>query len=212
MNEVWSRVGWRLWLQWVLASATGAAATLGVALLVENLRRGPFLAYAAVSWTVGVPILARMPVAPSIPVYRAVSWVLAGVSVGIMQWLVLRRPIFRSSWWVLASAAGWTAGGALATLVDVPDAQPIMVALSLGIMQWLVLRRRLPRAGWWVLASTFSWLFGGVAAEGVIRAVGAPGLILGLALLGTVAGAVTGVTLLLLLGRPVQASDEATAR
>lgn len=206
MMAVWSRIRWGLWVQWMVASAAGAAATLGVALTLENLRSGPFPAYAAVGWMVGTPILARMPVAPSMPVYRLVGWVLAGVSVGFMQWLVMRRLLYGSSWWVLASAAGWSGGGALATLVDLPGTQPSLIALSLGIMQWLVLRRRLQRAGWWILASTVSWLLGGIAAEGVIGVVGAAGLILGIAVLGTVAGAATGAALLLLLGRRLGAA------
>lgn len=141
-----SRDAGRFWIKWTVASSAGAMATLGLALAAESLCSGPFPAYAAVSWMVGTRMLARMPAALSIVAYRAVSWVLAGVSVGFLQWLAMRRLFLRSSWWILASASGWAAGGVLATLIDLPEMQPVLIALSLGTMQWFVLRN-FPRAG-----------------------------------------------------------------
>jgi hypothetical protein len=34
-----------------------------------------------------------------------------GVSLGLMQWLVLRRHLALAGWWVLASTVGWLVGG-----------------------------------------------------------------------------------------------------
>jgi hypothetical protein len=106
----------------------------------------------------------------------AVSGAVFGASVGIAQWLVLRRQVSRAGRWVLASAIGGVVGLAIAVamilrlnLVDtgflsasigddvVAAAVLGMVTLiggSLGIAQWLVLRRQVSRSGWWVLASS----------------------------------------------------------
>jgi hypothetical protein len=40
-----------------------------------------------------------------------------GASVGIAQWLVLRRRVYRASWWVLANTVGVAVGGALGVAV-----------------------------------------------------------------------------------------------
>jgi hypothetical protein len=79
-----------------------------------------------------------------------------GASLGTVQWLVLRRQVSRSGWWVLASTVGGAVGGAMALVVDEAQIFAIVLAMfgaSVGIAQWLVLRRQVARAGWWVLAS-----------------------------------------------------------
>ena len=96
----------------------------------------------------------------------ALAGIVDGASLGIAQWLVLRRYIARAGWWVLASIVGLAVGFGVCAAVrfaggfaeDVGFAMAGAVAgtvigASLGIAQWLVLRRHIARAGWWVLAS-----------------------------------------------------------
>jgi hypothetical protein len=129
----------------------------------------------------------------------------AGASIGIAQWLVLRRQVSRSGWWVLLSSLGFAVGW----LVDVEttgvvgDASTgVMVGASVGIAQWLVLRRQVSQAGWWVLASSvgFTVTFA-VLAAGVLPGVGIT--------FGVFAayGAVTGAVLVWLLRQPVVAEQ-----
>lgn len=126
------------------------------------------------------------------------GWVLAwaflgdlsvGAVVGALQWLVLRRRMPQAGWWGLLSAAGWLAGLAIVALLLPPQAGilagPILGA-GIGIGQWLFLRRHLRRAGWWIVTSTLGWTAGLMG-------------ILGISMVGTVAGATTGYTLELLL-------------
>jgi len=111
---------------------------------------------------------------------------MAGASVGLMQWLILRRHFSRAGWWVWASIVGGVVGfsltgwfplsvtvgfgliGLVGRLGDVTVGAMfgIQIGAPLGIMQWFVLRRRFFRAGWWLLANIV-----GFAAASVINGV-----------------------------------------
>jgi hypothetical protein len=80
------RFGWASWLWWVLASAIGLVVG---ACASRNLASS----YLARHWNRGV-LLASHGFA-------------LGASVGMLQWLVLRRRVARAGWWIPASAAGW---------------------------------------------------------------------------------------------------------
>ena len=146
-NQTNRSVGWALGGQWVLASIVGVALGLAVAMLVVLV----------VHNLVGGMAEDRVP-----------FLLFLSIGVGSMQWLVLRRPMRRAGWWVLASIAGWTAGDALAwrmywlirdTLRMAANyeflafIQMLSVGTSLGVLQWLVLRRQFSQSGWWVMAN-----------------------------------------------------------
>ena len=113
--------------------------------------------------------------------------VVAGFAGGAMQWLLLRRRIGLSGWWVLATGAGWLF--ALIAMVaptvaivlrleefastSTPEQARItfrltfivavsLAGLVLGTSQWLVLRRQVQRAGWWIPATIVAWALGGL--------------------------------------------------
>jgi hypothetical protein len=90
-----------------------------------------------------------------------------GASIGLAQWLVLRKQISWPGQWIIASTAGGAVGGTVALIAgeitgEVTDAGfygalavgAAVIGISLGIAEWLVLRRYVSQAGWWVLAST----------------------------------------------------------
>jgi hypothetical protein len=93
-----------------------------------------------------------------------------GAVVGVAQWLVLRRVIRRSKWWILASTLGWPGvavtmmGCAQSTILENPASMLLAVtrvflaAAFLGFLQWLVLRLSLRWAVWWVLMNILVWL------------------------------------------------------
>lgn len=112
-----------------------------------------------------------------------------GAVVGVLQWLVLRPLIRRDGWWIPASAAGWAGGAGLVVFLlrpENPVVAPAIIGAGIGLAQWLVLRWQVSRAWWWIVVSILGW------------AVGMMG-ILGASLAGAAAGAVTGVSLELLL-------------
>ena len=184
MNTERARVGWGFWLWWVLASSAGLAVAFPVA-------------FAVLRGVIGVGAVGF-----------AVAGAVIGASLGIAQWLVLRRRVSWAGWWVLASSVGFAVG--IAVSIAVRMAVGIVMAgagagavagavigASLGIAQWLVLRRQVSWAGWWVLASIVGFAVIEAVAFAVLR-----GVIEGMAF--AVAGyeAITGGALVWLLRQP----------
>lgn len=178
-----TRVGWRIWLGWMLACAASAA----VALTVTGAMVRAGSPNAAVVWAVFGSVI--------------------GASLGITQWLVLRRQIPRAYLWVLTSAMGGIVVGVLGFAMGEAVGGPFggaVIGAALGIMQWLVLRRLVSRAYVWVLASIVGFALGLSAGEAVGFAVGgAVGWPVGGAIHGVVVGAITGGALVWLLRQPV---------
>ena len=169
MNIERAQVGWGFWLWWVLASTVGFA--------VGGVVGG------VVGGKVGQPV----------------GGAVFGASVGIAQWLVLRRQVSRPSWWVLASTVGFAVGFAMGGEVGRAVGFAVSGA-SVGIAQWLVLRRwQVSQASWWVLASTVVFaVFGAVAFAVSDEVVGAGALLVAM----PVYGAITGGVLVWLLRQP----------
>lgn len=55
-----------------------------------------------------------------------------GSSLGLAQWLVLRRHVPDARWWILASAIAWTIGWAIISSVD-PEAAGASMAAALAV-------------------------------------------------------------------------------
>lgn len=115
----------------------------------------------------------------------AISEFAVGLMVGLGQWVVLRKRMERSEWWVLVSGIGWAAGRGLVMAVFPPQNTVLIggtLGIALGLAQWAVLRNHVVQAWWWIIVSALSW------------AVGLTGFF-GASLVGAVAGAVTGLAL-----------------
>ena len=164
--------GWRLWFLWLMAAAYG----WGTA--VEMTGLGEMSMYSS---------------PPSIEAgYFGVA--LAGMLVGALQWLILRKKISGAGWWILASFGAALVfslvvfGVGLAYKEEVWRVGVGLLGPATGLLQWLILRREVRQSGWWILASTLGWGLGIPAGE----AVGWNGL-------GAVYGALTGLALVFLL-------------
>ena len=119
-----------------------------------------------------------------------------GLTVGIAQWLVLRMKIPNAYWWILATAAGWIVGRLIAIGFFPPEYGILagsVIGAAMGSFQWLIMRRYVNRAYWWIILSILGWLW---AMTGV----------LGLTLIGVVAGATTGFALDFLFRQPLSES------
>jgi len=128
-----------------------------------------------------------------------------GTVLGAMQWLVLRRWVSRSGWWVLTTILGWTVSAFVVNSLSeslIICGTPVLVGAALcGTMQWLVLRRQISRAGWWVLANLVSWPMGWLVLVSVseLMGYGTAAQALGLVMAAVLPAVITGLVLVWLL-------------
>ena len=134
-----------------------------------------------------------------------------GTAVGFAQWLVLKKSIKKSGWWILYSAIG--IGTPFIVEVILEEAGIVFpglfdnVYLSWfiigciggflnGLLQMSIFNTYLPHSGWWIGISTIGW---GIAFLS-FQIVGSIGLVVG----GVILGAITGPLVLCLLKFPVE--------
>ena len=97
-----------------------------------------------------------------------------GISLGVCQWIWLRRRLVKAWWWIVSTLLGWylaaplvkmlgaddsNATGALSQLVALIELLAIPLAFSLP--QWFLIRRQFKKAAWWwVVARPLAWVTG----------------------------------------------------
>src|SRR5688572_9410103 len=203
-----AKIGWILWLQWVLASILGFALGVAMGNAVANSIPMPCTQRSSDSL---VDRLTNFPcILPMLDM--ALLVVILGLAGGFMQWLVLRRRIGGTGWWVPASTLGFPVALVIAVgamrlggdSVAVPILLGVLFGILSGIMPWLVLRRQLARAGWWVPAHLLGSLVGGAMGIVAFHAVSLIGFYqfnwaAAGAMFGAGLGAITGITLIWLL-------------
>ena len=120
------------------------------------------------------------------------AFVIIGIALGVLQWLVLQQRINNAWRWIIATALGW-GFGATFLLTIAPGINEFLAGALMGITtgtaQWLILRQEVYWAGWWIAISVVGWTTGMALLPGVM-------------LTGVMAGAVTGIALMLLLSNP----------
>jgi hypothetical protein len=133
-------VEWRWWRNWGLAFLgfpLGGLAALGVAGGVETSLDG------------------------------AIGGAAAGLMIGGVQWLALRRRFALSPWWIAATGAGMSAGlAASVALLGIDTTgnalllRGALTGLAIGFSQWLVLRRSFANAALWMPTIALGWALG----------------------------------------------------
>jgi hypothetical protein len=133
------------------------------------------------------------------------------LSIGVAQWLVLRRHLPSAFWWPTTCLVGWAGAwtaifaswAPIATWLGPYREFGVLTAflflgLGTGLCQWVYLRWRVQSAGWWILGSVIAWALVGLAVHhGSID-----GPYLFAALVGPSPAVVTGCLLIWLLSRP----------
>ncbi len=194
--------GWPLLAGWILASSCGWAAglTAGMSLSLAvsrvtwlNVNEDRFFAYATL--------------------------ISLGLTIGAAQSVLMRRHLPRPILWLAATLIGHLvclviiAGGNLVGLAGVGVWDDVvllgLVGIAIGTCQWSILRRHYRRAGWWVVATAagfqwFMWM--------IVNPSHSPGeLIIRGTIIGALAAAVPGATLVWLVGQPSAAVSRRTA-
>jgi hypothetical protein len=215
MNTERTNIGTGFWLQWVLASMLGFAVGAAMGNAVANSI--PPMTCTQSSSDSLIDRLTNFPcILQTFDLDLALIVVILGLAGGFMQWLVLRRRIAGTGWWVPASTLGFPAALVIAVgamrlggdSVATPILLGVLFGILSGILPWLVLRRQVARAGWWVLAHLLGSLVGGALGIFTFYAASAIGYYqfdwaAAGAMFGAGLGAITGITLVWLLRQPV---------
>jgi len=126
-----------------------------------------------------------------------ISFVTIGIGMGVLQWLVLQHRLRKAWRWIIATTLGWLLGSTL-ILASLPEGMDflagVIIGITTGTAQWLVLRREFYWAGWWIVISVIAWTTGMALLPGVM-------------LTGVMAGAITGLALILLIRFPKPAEN-----
>ena len=151
-----SHLKWSFWAEWVVAS------TAGIFLSSVAIYALIFLAKAIV------------PGVNEDRLFGFAMFPFLAVFLSTLQWIVLRRYVSRSGWWILATIGGLIVAMAVSaglvmlmskalglgnqeSLQYVSPVVMTVVGLMLGLAQLFVLHRYIRQPHWWVLASTFGW-------------------------------------------------------
>ena len=180
-----------LWLAWTLATTLGMIiGYLPGALLVGYVQYG---------------------------IARVVVPLLAGLLLGVAQWLVLRGYVNGSQDWILNHIGGWVvgyslglfviqalAGFPLGTLIGF-----ILFGVIVALFQWPVLRREIPHLLTWIVANVVAWALGAFVSQIVAASLfenAQPSLLVSTSVTvgttGLVAGAITAIALIWIVRQP----------
>ena len=183
-------VGWRFWLQWMLASILGFAMGAAIANAVTDL------IFTALFGAVG----------------GFMQWlVLRHRILGAGWWVLASTLGFAIA--PIAALAGVMALSQIMSLDGNPLAAPILLGVLSGVLSaifpWLILRRQFAQAGWWIPAHLLGSLLGGAIGIVTFHGVNLIGFYqfdwaAAGAMFGAGLGAVTGITLVWFLRQPVQ--------
>ena len=130
------------------------------------------------------------------------------VPIGLAQWVILRRRLPISSWWIVSIPLGVSL---LHFLSDgFPNAGDLSVAVIasgalIGIFQWNLMRAQVVSSEWWIAASLAGWYLGWIIGIALLDIGGLIGLhysqkhaILGISI-GLVYSLLTGIGLVYLV-------------
>jgi hypothetical protein len=180
-----------LWLGWTLATAIG--------MLVGSL--------------LSIPLVNLLDV----QLARVIVPLLTGCLIGLAQWAALRSYLIDAADWVLAGGTSWAVGYALGLLLVNSLAGTgvsslvayILFGLIVAVLQWPLLRREIPRVWMWILANILGWTLGFYLSQVALNLFVADPAIHPLAstsvlsiVSGLVAGAITGIALVLIVRLP----------
>src|SRR5215207_10887229 len=101
------------------------------------------------------------------PLEGVIGGAATGAVIGLAQWLVLRRRLALTPWWIAATAAGMAAGLGLGiALLGIDTAgitlplRALVTGAGIGIAQFAILRGSSTRAIVWPLIVAGSWAIG----------------------------------------------------
>lgn len=183
-----------MWLEWTLATAFGMLLGFLPSIVLVNVL--------------------------DLALARIIVPLFAGFLVGLAQWLVLRKYVNGVSDWIWAAGASWAVGYALGLLIINGLTGTgldgfigyILFGAIVALVQWPILRREIPNVWMWILANVIGWTAGFFMSQlaldiffngPAINPIASTSVISGVS--GLVAGAITGIALILIVRQPEHA-------
>lgn len=180
-----------MWLEWTLATALGMLLGFLPSLILVNIL--------------------------DLALARLIVPLWAGFLIGLAQWVVLRKYVNEASDWVLAAGASWAVGFAMGLLIMNGLTNTgldgffgyVLFGIIVAVVQWPVLRREIPNVWIWILANVVGWTAGFYLSQlsldllfngPTIDPVASTSVLSGVS--GLIAGAITGVALVLIVRQP----------
>lgn len=118
----------------------------------------------------------------------AIPDIISGVVIAVFQWSVLYKRIDKAWRWAIFSSLAWIVGYILYVIFFSANMRFLLGPLlggAVGIAQWILLRKEVNWAGWWIIISIMAWTTGLTLMPGFLTS-------------GTLPGALTGLTLVIL--------------
>ena len=137
------------------------------------------------------------------------------LSISSAQWILLRRYVSKSGWWLIAGTVGRAFGvliGFIAVMMIIVQfdlnggtwsflAYVIIRGAVLGVSQWIILRQWRTKTGWWILGNAISWMLVPMVADFFVgTTISNP--IVGI-LLYAIPGIITGALIMWILRQPI---------
>jgi len=129
--------------------------------------------------------------------FQGIPFIISGVIIAVLQWSVLYKRIQKAWRWIILSAFGWV-GAYILVLVFTPGWNSLngpVIGLGVGLMQWLILRTEVDWAAWWIIINILAWTTGLTLMPGTLTS-------------GSLPGALTGITLVILFRFSVKGKPE----
>jgi hypothetical protein len=113
-------------------------------------------------------VLANLISAVTTPGQAILTGSIAGATIGIVQWFVLRSRLpFLPIWWIVATSIGMALGLSLSTAFLGTETagkellwRAVITGLCIGLAQWIVLRAVLPQSVIWIGIVGLGWVIG----------------------------------------------------
>jgi hypothetical protein len=112
-------------------------------------------------------LLANLMGAVTDPVRALLAGAIAGATLGLVQWFVLKSRLSLPIWWAVAMSIGMAVGLAIsaALLGSATGGNELLwraaiTGFCIGIAQWIVLRQVLPGSVIWIGVMVFGWTLG----------------------------------------------------
>lgn len=117
--------------------------------------------------------------------FQGIPVIIAGVAIAAFQSAVLYQRIPKAWRWLLVSSLGWIIGYVLFVVFLSTNLGFLLGPLmggAVGLAQWFLLRKEVDWSAWWIVISVLAWTTGLTQVPGLLSSGSLPGALTGLTL------------------------------